>query len=84
MTLRPPYRPLDTVYTENSIQRFPRQRSHCYFPVTFLPQAPVPFLHVADFKEVRRGWDLRDTQLHIQKNNLRKLTRADQTASNLP
>jgi len=36
--------------------------SHCYFPVAFLPQAPVPFLHVADFKDVRRGWDLRDTQ----------------------
>jgi hypothetical protein len=27
-----------------------RQMSHCYFPVAFLTQAPVPFLHVADFK----------------------------------
>ena len=39
-----------------------RQMSHCYFPIAFLTQAPVPFLHVADFKDVRRGWDLRDTQ----------------------
>jgi len=36
--------------------------SHCYFSVAFLTQAPVPFLHVADFKGVRRGWDLRNTQ----------------------
>jgi len=26
-------------------------------------QASVPFLHVADFKGIRRGWDLRDTQV---------------------
>ena len=25
---------------------------HCYFPVAFLTQAPVPFLHVADFKDI--------------------------------
>jgi hypothetical protein len=31
-------------------------------PVAFLTRAPVPFLHVADFKGVRHGWDLRDTQ----------------------
>ena len=30
--------------------------SLCYFPVAFLTQAPVPFLHVADFKGIRRGW----------------------------
>ena len=40
-----------------------RQMSHCYFSIAFLTQAPVPFLHVADFKDVRRGWDLRDTQM---------------------
>ena len=28
----------------------------------FLTQAQAPFLHVADFKAIRRGWDLRDTQ----------------------
>jgi hypothetical protein len=32
-------------------------------PVVFSTRAPVPFLHVADFKGIRRGWDLRDTQL---------------------
>jgi tetratricopeptide (TPR) repeat protein len=37
--------------------------SHCYFPVAFLTQSPFPFLHVADFKDVHRGWDLRDTQV---------------------
>ena len=31
-------------------------------PVVFSTRAPVPFLHVADFKGIRRGWDLRDTQ----------------------
>ena len=39
--------------------------SHCYFPIAFLTQAPVPFLYVADFKDVRRGWDLRDTQTKL-------------------
>ena len=39
-----------------------RQMSHCYFPVAFLTQAQVPFLHVIDFKGIRCGWDLRDTQ----------------------
>jgi hypothetical protein len=38
-----------------------RQMSHCYFPVAFFTQAPVPFLHLIDFKGIRRGWDLRNT-----------------------
>jgi hypothetical protein len=32
--------------------------SRCHFPVAFLTQAQVPFLHAVDFKGIRRGWDL--------------------------
>src|ERR1700751_3657349 len=37
-------------------------------PVAFLTRTPVPFLHVADFKGVRRGWDLRDTQFAVTRS----------------
>jgi len=49
------------VHTENSIHLCP-VRFTLLLPAVFLTRASVPFLHVADFKDIRRGWDLRDTQ----------------------
>ena len=59
--------------------------SHCYFPVAFLTQAPVPFLHVADFKGVRRGWDLRGTHgYYVQVESAHLVTKTKPDSGSAP